>query len=410
MAGVRAILPEPLKNALDFVTSNDEEGESLVRRLLRGFSKGAGLSLLVLLLLRRSRFSRLELRRCLAMGTFTSLFRTLDQELESQERRSALARYVSDKLPALSTDRLEFLINKYRRGISGWVASVLALAVDGFSLTENSVFVTYIVTRAVWYSTTEKVNLLPEKLEFLYPVIVMCLTASQILSSYVCDAPNMDPSYHNFLKWQGQRDPRFFKYYRYPYASSNVELSHAGMGAVESLIYFFKDGLFHAARLYWPIHLFINFVSRNGSPLRFATGLTRSSVFLSAYCTIAWAVIFGYRHLFPYHTLTRFFLHVILTLPGLPILVEDKRRQALIAAYCATYALDDIYKTFLHHFGLRHTRRFGTILTVCSVGIVMQKFYLWVPHAISRNILGIPEKDLNGPQKKPASPREDSPV
>ena len=41
---------------------------------------------------------------------------------------------------------------------------------------------------------------------------------------------------------------------------------------------------------------------------------------------------------------------------GFSVLVEDPRRQALLAAYCMTYAIDGLYKMLLHRFKLRHTK------------------------------------------------------
>jgi hypothetical protein len=95
--------------------------------------------------------------------------------------------------PALPFQKYAQLVRKYHLGIAGGIGGLLAVLVDG-NLHKSSIVLFWCLVRA---SRT----FLPE-----VPygsVIMMCLTAGQILATWIARPKDVDPSYLKFLDLHG---------------------------------------------------------------------------------------------------------------------------------------------------------------------------------------------------------------
>lgn len=116
--------------------------------------------------------------------------------------------------------------------------------------------------------------------------------------------------------------------------------------------------LWRALKLYAPLHLLLTLLSPKRSLLGYAEGVSRSTLFLASYCTLAWsdpvfppllhATHFMFRYsackffaLFPGVTRTTLLIPTMLS--GLPVLLERPSRRTELAIYVASYALDSLH-------------------------------------------------------------------
>jgi len=386
----------------------DDPAAPTLLHALRGGGKGFLLSLAILGVLKRSKFSREELKLSGVAATFVGSYRLFFSLFGSEGSRKKIVQQIANILP-ITEEKVETFIKDFTPGLAGWLATFLGLFVDGFTLTENSVFVTYCVTRALWFCTSSNPLQLPSQLEHLYPFGWMTFSATIILALWFLHPKMLDPKYVSFLNRQGGHDISKFVFRDPSLGVQGIQmcgLVHPGLGCWEHKLRFFLTNVQLASKLYLPIHLFILAISRSRSLFKFLFGLTRSSVFLALYCTFAWANLCVASTVAPYHKVGMGMLMYVGSAAGFSVLVEDPRRQALLAAYCMTYAIDGLYKMLLHRFKLRHTKRLGTILIVSSAAFLFQKYDRWVPHALQTWLLHCPVKDEPTYSDKPVEKEE----
>lgn len=242
---------------------------------------------------------------------------------------------------------------------------------------KNNLLVFWILVRSLY-------NALPSVGPF-GPVIFMCLSTSQLLSSWIkaphdlnsYEAPSISSqplrSYLAFLDWQsgimkvdrvwaskpGRNIPRpCFLVHPNQVSIPKITLLIYSQNCEEHAVYFFVDSLFRALRLYFPLHFMLTAMSKDKSVPYFLENLIRSSVFLAGYCSAACVsqflsfqiiIILGYsactvHRVLPRVSVSRLSLMLHVWVAGLFILLERPRRQVELAMYCSTYALDSVYR------------------------------------------------------------------
>ena len=249
-------------------------------------------------------------------------------------------------------------VRYYSQAIAGGLGASTALAIDS-GLGYN--------TLVIWFAIRAARCLLEENLlgDFLnhipfLPTAAMCLSAAQILSSWVRYPNELDRGYKKFLDSQGGRSRWVMERFLAPNAPVPYPLyiiRKPGTGYFSDAFQYFFAGLRRAGKVYIPLYvaalLYGVFQVRNHSPdrltkllINFGMNVARSSVFLSLYCTIAWASV-PLNRLFFKHTYsvgsTRVGLRRHVWAAGLATLVERKERRPELAAYCSTYAIDSIW-------------------------------------------------------------------
>jgi len=236
------------------------------------------------------------------------------------------------------------LCGNYSTAIAGAIATAVGSLIDQ-SLC-NSVAILWLLIRAV----RPLVPSVPYG-----AVIIMCLSASQILSTWIRYPDEHSPSYLRFLDHQGGKSRSQLNKARateFIYSSA-CALAHPGISCTQHLYSFFLQGLKRALPVYVPIHLgsLILALYRKRMHLNPSViidgisyslrGLARSCVFLSSYCTIAWYSACMYFKWKP--GVTRSGLFACTWIAGLTLLIERSVRHPELASYCLTHALNSIY-------------------------------------------------------------------
>lgn len=339
-------------------------------------------------------------------------------------RASALAAFMGIAKAAqmlLFQQKNQFL-KYYSQAIAGGVGAGVAVAIDG-GLCYN--------TLVIWFAIRAARCLLEENVlgQFLnnipyMPTAVMCASAAQILSTWVRYPIYLDPGYRKFLDIHGGRPKWVMSRFSAPNAAVEYPLRiirKPNTTAFTDAIQFFGAGLKRAAKLYGPLYvaalLFGLFQARNRTPERlvkllanFISNVGRSSLFLSAYCTIAWISIPIVQTFFrsSYNqgaTLVSLRRHVWAA--GLATLLERKERRPELAAYCATYAIDSIWRRMEASFPyLKKVQPIlAAVLLISSCSILLHH-YNKQPALVTKWVLGFDtekEKKLSDSQDNVAS-------
>eukprot|EP01121_Diplochlamys_sp_Union-15-3_P019753 TRINITY_DN7517_c0_g1_i1.p1 TRINITY_DN7517_c0_g1~~TRINITY_DN7517_c0_g1_i1.p1 ORF type:complete len:283 (-),score=2.84 TRINITY_DN7517_c0_g1_i1:28-876(-) len=250
-------------------------------------------------------------------------------------------------------------LRKYRLAIAGALASVIALKIDN-SLHESSIVVFWCLMRAL--------RCISPSVPY-GSVIVMCLSAAQILSAWIVAPHELSPTYLKFLNHHGGQSRELLN----SLTSINCTpctVLHPGISCTKHFPIFFVDGFLRALRVYTPLYLAFLLFSGNKSILNFVKNVVRSSAFLSAYCALSWlsACIFYNTTQQPVGRL-QLLLHT--WLGGLATLLERPSRRPELAVYCATYALESIYRHFRNRGIFPRLPWLGMITMICSFSIML---------------------------------------
>eukprot|EP01127_Copromyxa_protea_P023255 TRINITY_DN8662_c0_g1_i1.p1 TRINITY_DN8662_c0_g1~~TRINITY_DN8662_c0_g1_i1.p1 ORF type:complete len:368 (+),score=19.79 TRINITY_DN8662_c0_g1_i1:32-1135(+) len=364
MAQSKSIDIEKLYGYLKKRLFGDEDDVPTPQFVAQGFCKGFLLWFIPIVLFRRSTQG---LTRALALGTFAAVVR-------AQLR-------LKDKWAKPGT-----LLEKYSYAIMGFNGGATFLLLDR-DIHKNSVLVFWILVRSLY-------NALPSIGPY-GPAICMCLSASQLLGSWIKAPQELDQNYLGFLDWQSgvMRPDRIWAAKQtVPPVRRPCFLVHPNQSCETHFVYFFIDGLFRAMRLYFPLHLMLTLMSKDKSIPQFLENLLRSCVFLAGYCSMAWYSACTVHRVLPIGV-SRLSLMLHTWVAGLFILCERPRRQVELAMYCSTYALDSVYK-FIRTTELGKTfslpRR---LIMLCSLSI-LSHYHMHQPHFVTRWLCGIPTQEV----------------
>jgi hypothetical protein len=201
------------------------------------------------------------------------------------------------------------------------------------------------------------------------PTAFMCLSAGQILSSWIA-APNaVDPSYFRFLTIHGgQSKQTMATLLALP---RDLCVTHPGLGCHEHLAVFWPEGFGRALKVYSPLYLAFFLFSRQklAALPRLAGNVARSSAFLATYCTLAWYSGCLFYRVSPQVSRAKLFVHCMLA--GLATLIERPGRRTELASYCCTYALHSIYLQLRKRNLVRPSQSLGTLTFAISLAIIL---------------------------------------
>ncbi|KAK4348958.1 hypothetical protein RND71_031713 [Anisodus tanguticus] len=207
-------------------------------------------------------------------------------------------------------------------------------------------------------------------------IFLMCLSSSQILSTYILKQDSLHPSYKSFLNKHGGKAQVILQGVRdlacgnslvnldaieNHYKSSGVDIKldpqmkvpcsiiHENQGCGEHFISFLIQAYKRALPVYLPVYLVpALIVHRQGLLKRPNTilakgllGTTRSSLFLSVYCSSAWLWTCLLFRLFKRCNIPMVALGTFPT--GLALAIEKKSRRIEISLYCLARALESFF-------------------------------------------------------------------
>lgn len=366
-----------------------EKVKGMILRALKGALMGALGILVPALLYYRKRPAKGIQTKALALATFLGGSRLLDGIINflaahSDRYYNSFRLAIADtsnnnnrkkvyQVPKPSVARIILkLMQENSFAVSTGLASGAAMLIDDALC--NSVVVLWLLIRALRYYVPS----IPGG-----SIIIMSLSASQILSTWIRAPDQHSPSYLKFLDHQGGKPRSKLNLARQdrPTLVTACQLIHPADDCWQHPLTFFPEGLRRALPVYLPIHM-LSFVLQTWNrratlsvpmlinQLKFtAVGLLRSCSFLSAYCTIAWLSACVYYRFFPGVTREALFAHTWAA--GLALLIERPSRRPELAAYCLTQALNSCY-TYAKVKSWVKPRQSVTIFAIIvSVGLIV---------------------------------------
>ncbi|XP_052886074.1 uncharacterized protein LOC108484133 isoform X2 [Gossypium arboreum] len=207
-------------------------------------------------------------------------------------------------------------------------------------------------------------------------IFLMCLSSSQILSSYILKQDSLPPSYRSFLNKHGGKDLVILQGVKeiasglpftnleaieklYKASGVDVKLDpnmkipcsmiHGNQSCSAHVISFFTEGYKRALPVYLPVYLIPalivhrqDLLKRPSTILRKGiVGTARSSLFLSAYCTSAWLWTCLLFRLFRRCNIPMVAMGTFPT--GLALAIEKKSRRIEISLYCLARAIESFF-------------------------------------------------------------------
>ena len=314
------------------------------------------------------------LRRGLAVGAFFGSFRTVSCTLFRLLDQSSK-----------TSGNWHDIISRFVNAISGFVSGAIFSLID--KDVKSSIFVLWIAIRAI------RVLLPP----VLYAdVVLMMLSASSILSTYVHAPGDNTPSYASFLHKFGDKSTAQLSKHRGDalHEIPMCDLIHPNQSCIPHFITFTANGLIRAVPLYVPVHLAGLLLSSNRSLIQFGHNVFRSSLFLSVYCSTAWlSACYFYRYVAPRVGITQSSRVATLIpelLPGLAVLLERPSRRRELVTYCLSHALNSNWNWAQRAYGLRSRSWVSVLALAFSFGVLLQHFEQQ-PNAITFHFFGIHE-------------------
>jgi len=271
------------------------------------------------------------------------------------------------------------LIDRNITGIIAAISCSLSLLID--SSISNSVVIFWVLVRAIRSAT--KYDEHP-----IVPIISMCLSASQILSTWIRCPEEMAPSYWKFLNYHGGKPDRDLRLYHQDLAIVPLACTyaHPTMSCKKHFVVFFIEGLQRAMPVYLPIYVLSFIFSTRRNILTTLKQLFMSSAFLSSYCALAWA---SSCIMFPnFPGVTRFKLFISTWLAGMSIFLERPSRRKELAAYCVSHALNSVWNYFKRKSEFKSVNWMGNLLLIIGVSIVM-KYHELQPLFVTKFMLGL---------------------
>lgn len=260
-------------------------------------------------------------RRALGVGVFVGTVRLVDRLIRLFARKQ------------VEGEKMDFeaIVRRFHMMIAGFVGAGAAMLID------PSV---YGSTLILFWSVVRAVRCYLPNVPF-GATIVMCLSAMQILTIWIRHPNELDDGYRRFLNSQGMRARSELEpLWKEP--MNPCHIIHPGKTCVQDKMVYFPQNFIKAVKLYLPVYLVMLIFSKKRNLSHLIQNVGRSSLFLSAYCTIAWAsACMFYKFTGP---VSRKHLMMHTWIAGLATPIEREGRQNELAAYCATYALDSAYR------------------------------------------------------------------
>ncbi|CAH8313137.1 unnamed protein product [Eruca vesicaria subsp. sativa] len=238
-------------------------------------------------------------------------------------------------------------------------------------------------------------------------LFLMCLSSSQILSAYILKQESLPSSYKSFLNKHGGKDLSILqgikdlasakpftnlraieKYYKSvgvdikldPNMKIPCSIIHGGESCTKHGLTFILQAYMRALPVYVPVYLIPALIVHRQDLLKKQysilgkglLGTARSSLFLSTYCTSAWAwTCLLFRTL----DTCNIPLVAIATFPtGLALAIEKKSRRIEISLYCLARAIESFF-TFMTEAGYirppKILRRADVVVFSVSTAIIM---------------------------------------
>jgi hypothetical protein len=316
-----------------------------------------------------------------ALGALLGSFRALDCIIG--KLRDILVKY------GMADSWLFHMLEKYAMGIAGGLSVLPALIVD-HSLLLNSTAIIWLLVRAIRAFVPS----------YRYgPLLVMCLSAAQIVSSWIRSPQDINASYLKFLYYASGKPASLFRVFAENGSNAvfpHICDVHSGLSCHKHAITFFLQGLKLGLPMYFPIHLLSFVMARRKNPGIFLENMLRSCSFVSLYVTLAYVATCSFFRLFP--GVSRSHLLLCGWLPGLAVLLEHPARQKELAAYCLTQALDITYHFLCRKGMMVPSNVMGVLLLVGALGTIMQN-HNQQPKMIMSQLFGIEEKVLISSKK-----------
>ncbi|KAL4295606.1 hypothetical protein GQ457_12G016430 [Hibiscus cannabinus] len=238
-------------------------------------------------------------------------------------------------------------------------------------------------------------------------IFLMCLSSSQILSSYILKQDSLPPSYRSFLNKHGGKDILILQGVKeiasglpftnlgaieklYKATGVDVKLDpnmkipcsmiHGNQSCGAHVISFFIEGYKRALSVYLPVYLIPalivhrqDLLKRPSTILRKGiVGTARSSFFLSTYCTSAWLWTCLLFRLFRRCNIPMVAMGTFPT--GLALAIEKKSRRIEISLYCLARALESFF-TCMADIGYlpqsKNLKRGDVVIFSVSTAIIM---------------------------------------
>ncbi|KAK8708341.1 hypothetical protein V6N13_059383 [Hibiscus sabdariffa] len=238
-------------------------------------------------------------------------------------------------------------------------------------------------------------------------IFLMCLSSSQILSSYILKQDSLPPSYRSFLNKHGGKDILILQGVKeiasglpftnleaieklYKATGVDVKLDpnmkipcsmiHGNQSCGAHVISFFIEGYKRALSVYLPVYLIPalivhrqDLLKRPSTILRKGiVGTARSSLFLSTYCTSAWLWTCLLFRLFRRCNIPMVAMGTFPT--GLALAIEKKSRRIEISLYCLARALESFF-TCMADIGYlpqsKNLKRGDVVIFSVSTAIIM---------------------------------------
>lgn len=360
------------------------------------FGKAFLLYALPITLLRR-KMKKSTLRRASALGAFMAVTKACNEYIET------IIPSQDDRVGGVAIYRF---LKKYSHGTGGAIGAIAALSID--SGLSYSTFVIWLAIRAIRCVSEETFLEDWAKSIPFFHTISMCLSAGQILSSWISGNKQLDAGYYRFLSVQGGRSTEFMQLIR---SKTVVDpLTAFGFG-FRDFCSFWPAGLLRAMKLYAPLYALVLVFSliqpKNHTPARMKTAfmnffihVLRSSVFLSTYCALAWTsfAIWPFKRMYDRNNVpvTANTMKYHAWIAGLATLVERKDRRAELAAYCATYAIDSLWRRYTVRYpvlGPFWSDWIPKITLVMSCAVLLH-YHNKQPNLVAKWLLGFSTEDI----------------
>eukprot|EP01089_Gocevia_fonbrunei_P002163 TRINITY_DN12156_c0_g1_i1.p1 TRINITY_DN12156_c0_g1~~TRINITY_DN12156_c0_g1_i1.p1 ORF type:complete len:428 (-),score=52.24 TRINITY_DN12156_c0_g1_i1:31-1314(-) len=330
--------------------------------VLRGMAKG-----FLIYVLPISVFARKisGIRRGIALSVFIGIVRAFSRLLAWMNVPQG--KWVKSKLGGALTSRG---IKLPVHGISGAIAAFISIRfIDPTFL--NSTFVFWCLVRSF---RTLPLPHIPHA-----DTIIMCLSAAQILSTWIVSPQDLPKGYLRFLNHHGQKDS--------PACNSNTILRqdfcgvvHPGQSHIGHFIVFITQGFLQAWKVYAPLYAVLFVFARKKNFKHLILNILQSSLFLCMYCGTAYLSgcifyntiwkISWFRNLFGGIGRASFNTH--LWTSGLALLFERESRRPELSAYCLTFALESLYRYFIQKGTVSYSPALLTLLICTAAGIILQ--------------------------------------
>jgi len=290
-----------------------------------------------------------NIRRALALGIFTAGVRAGDDILTKLKSES----FQEPQTP------VELWVSKYTLGVAAFLSALVAINVDGEIHTSMTV-VLWVVVRALRHFVPE----IPGG-----STLLMCLTASQLLATWIVVPWEHNPAYRRFLDYHGGITRAQLELLtKSPIDTCSIV--HPGSYCIPFLINFLFKSFPRSVRLYLPVYITTFLLSSSKNIPRTIIGFVRSCLFLSLYCTSAWASLCTAQRLRT-TPITKAQIASHAWLAGVPVLLETQTRRAELAAYCLTYSLESIYNYIQRQGCNLFSPSINSLLLALSAGVLL---------------------------------------